>query len=160
MAELSADTGPREGSNLRRTNRSLAYRSKNAVSLDGAKAGDSCFAATVWICSQTTKGRFGYIAGVFPYRVEELAEEGTLRIEVPNDFRAVILGHLMAHEIGHLLLGSESHSSKGIMRARWQREDLEAAVQGKLGFTPEQREKMREKIQDRGHAELSAAMDQ
>ena len=32
----------------------------------------------------------------------------------------VILGHAMAHEIGHVLLSSSGHSSAGLMQARWE----------------------------------------
>ena len=38
---------------------------------------------------------------------------------------AVILGHVMAHEIGHALLGPNPHSPTGIMRARLPIADLE-----------------------------------
>ena len=31
-----------------------------------------------------------------------------------------VLGHVMAHEIGHLLLGLQSHSALGIMQPHWQ----------------------------------------
>ena len=31
----------------------------------------------------------------------------------------VLLGRAMAHEIGHLLLGANSHSLNGIMRGHW-----------------------------------------
>jgi hypothetical protein len=48
--------------------------------------------------------------------------------------RATLLGDVLAHEIAHLLLGSNSHSRTGIMRARWQRGDLIAAGQGALHF--------------------------
>ncbi len=40
---------------------------------------------------------------------------------------ADILGNVMAHELGHLLLGSNSHTATGIMRARWQGEELRRA---------------------------------
>jgi hypothetical protein len=33
--------------------------------------------------------------------------------------RATILGRVVAHEIGHLLLGSNSHGPHGLMRASW-----------------------------------------
>jgi len=49
-----------------------------------------------------------------------------------------ILAAAMAHEIGHLLLGLNSHSSTGIMRAKWTRDELELARLGGLLFTPEQ----------------------
>ena len=102
---------------------------------------------------------FGWMAGVFSYRVEELAKETTLRVDVSTAFLSVVLGHLMAHEIGHLLLGSGGHSSNGIMRSRWRREDLEAAAQGRLGFTARQGEQMREQVRNRFRAEQSATVD-
>ena len=52
--------------------------------------------------------------------------------------RGRFLGHFMAHELGHLLLPQYSHSATGLMRARWNREDLERAQHGLLRFTPEQ----------------------
>jgi hypothetical protein len=50
----------------------------------------------------------------------------------------VILGCVIAHEIGHLLLGSNSHSSSGIMRSRWEPKQIRQALTGTLLFTPEQ----------------------
>jgi hypothetical protein len=61
-------------------------------------------------------------------------------------FRARFLGHVMAHEMGHLLLPQYSHSARGLMRAQWSREDLELAQYGRLGFTPEQTRLIRLKI--------------
>jgi hypothetical protein len=60
----------------------------------------------------------------------------------------ILLGHVMAHEIGHLLLGTNSHSSLGIMRAHWGRQDLEKANQNGLVFTPEEGKAMREKLSE------------
>jgi len=51
---------------------------------------------------------------------------------------ADILGSVMAHELGHLLLGSNSHAGTGIMKARWQGEELGLLSRGNLRFTSEQ----------------------
>jgi hypothetical protein len=59
---------------------------------------------------------------------------------------ADILGNVMAHELGHLLLGSNSHASMGIMRAHWQGEDLRRLSRGNLLFTNEQADQMRGKV--------------
>ena len=48
---------------------------------------------------------------------------------------ASLLGHVAAHEIGHLLLGANSHSSAGIMHARWTAEELARARVGGLIFS-------------------------
>jgi hypothetical protein len=65
------------------------------------------------------------IATVVYPRVEQLAK---------NDSRQLsqLLGHIMAHELGHLLLGHEIHSAAGVMRATL---DIERALQGRLTFT-------------------------
>ena len=39
----------------------------------------------------------------------------------------MILGHAVAHEIGHLLLRTMTHSTTGLMCALWDREDLKRA---------------------------------
>ena len=53
------------------------------------------------------RGDFGGYVCVFYGRVESLAgrQSGT----------QVLLGHVIAHELGHLLLGMEAHSRAGIM---------------------------------------------
>jgi hypothetical protein len=56
---------------------------------------------------------------------------------------APILGHVMAHEIGHLLLGSHSHSRSGIMQGRWHQDQLSEIFEGRLLFTAEQAEQIR-----------------
>jgi len=57
-----------------------------------------------------------------------------------------ILGNVMAHELGHLMLGSNSHSAAGIMRAHWQGEELHRLSRGNLWFSSEQANQMRGKI--------------
>ena len=59
---------------------------------------------------------------------------------------ARVLGHVMAHEVGHLLLGSDSHSPVGIMCPHWHSEQLRRVGMGALFFTPEQSRAMRARI--------------
>jgi len=59
---------------------------------------------------------------------------------------APVLGHVMAHEIAHLLLGTNSHAAEGIMRAQWQRDDLWSASKGELLFTHRQSQVMRQRL--------------
>jgi hypothetical protein len=58
----------------------------------------------------------------------------------------VVLAHTMAHEIGHLLLGSNSHASQGIMRPTWDERDIHLAKTGVLGFTDAQAERMQAQV--------------
>src|SRR5439155_9221543 len=39
-----------------------------------------------------------------------------------------LLGRAMAHELGHLLLGTAAHSPRGLMRAYWRVQDLQRDV--------------------------------
>jgi hypothetical protein len=59
---------------------------------------------------------------------------------------ADILGGVVAHELGHLLLGSNSHGHTGIMRAHWEHEQLRSLAMGNLLFTTEEAEHMRGKV--------------
>ena len=59
---------------------------------------------------------------------------------------ATILGHAMAHELGHLLLGTNSHAPTGLMRARWQTDDLARASKGRLVFSTLESQVMQNKL--------------
>jgi hypothetical protein len=54
-----------------------------------------------------------------------------------------ILGHAIAHELGHLLLNQQVHSEHGIMRGDWGFTDLQDASYGLLLFTPREAEVLR-----------------
>src|SRR5207245_3617242 len=54
-----------------------------------------------------------------------------------------LLGYFVAHELGHLLLGRDSHSATGLMTAVWGASELQQASQGKLLFTSDQGDRIR-----------------
>jgi hypothetical protein len=81
----------------------------------------------------------GFHASIFYPDVESLAE----REGVPRD---QLLGHGVAHEIGHLLLNSSAHSPFGLMRGKWDSKDLQRAARGDLLFTAEQARTMRTEV--------------
>ena len=56
---------------------------------------------------------------------------------------------IIAHEIGHLLLGPDSHSAAGIMTARWKSRDLVAICQGGLTFTRQESERIQAEVRKR-----------
>jgi hypothetical protein len=87
---------------------------------------------------------------VFSHRVEVLAQsqvravfEGSIRRPATM---AQVLGHAIAHEIGHLLLNLESHSATGIMRGDWDLSDLQGVGSGFLLFTSQQAEVIRTEV--------------
>ena len=70
---------------------------------------------------------------------------------IPGGFenaQGVILGNVIAHEIGHILLGPGSHSETGIMSFPWGRKQLLDASRGLLLFTPEQARNILSKLDD------------
>jgi hypothetical protein len=77
----------------------------------------------------------GCYADLFYERIVELQMKSHTRT-------AIILGHAMAHELGHLLLGTNSHSRDGLMRAQWNRGDLAEAARGNLLFSAEESSRM------------------
>ena len=95
-------------------------------------------------------GGFGKISYLFYDRIEEECErKGSL----PEH---VILGHIMAHEMGHLFLGHGSHSGKGIMRFPWHKADLERASRGGLLFTRAQGKRIRAQVLKRMRADTGS----
>jgi hypothetical protein len=83
----------------------------------------------------------GYFAYVFYDRIQELAQRRRLG--------HALLADVMAHEIGHLLLGSTSHSPSGIMCGHWNYEQLRNVSEGALAFVPAQSRIMRDRLRVR-----------
>jgi hypothetical protein len=59
---------------------------------------------------------------------------------------AQVLAHTIAHEIGHVLLGTSAHSPAGIMRASWQDNEYKLLVTGQLRFTEAQTDLIRTEL--------------
>jgi len=59
---------------------------------------------------------------------------------------ATLLGHVTAHELGHLLLGANSHALSGLMRANWTRDELITASMGGLLFSNSQSARMKARL--------------
>jgi len=90
------------------------------------------------------------VASVYVNYAVERAKRDNAEFEIP-----MVLGSVIAHEIGHLLLGLNSHSGSGIMQKRWQPNQLRQAVTGNLLFTEDQGRLMLTEIQKRANV-LSA----
>jgi hypothetical protein len=86
-------------------------------------------------------GRSGYgsYADVFFDRAQQLCRDE--KVDVPE-----VLGHIISHEIGHLLLGTDSHSGFGIMRAIWEKKELAQADRGHLLFSATQSKAMQTRL--------------
>jgi hypothetical protein len=71
---------------------------------------------------------------IFYDRVEHTVDA----LIVPN-----LLGHVLAHEIAHVLEGVSRHSADGVMKAHWDRHDYEQMYPHLLSFAPEDVELIR-----------------
>jgi hypothetical protein len=62
---------------------------------------------------------------------------------------AQLLGHALAHEIGHLLLGPNSHAASGVMRTSWQEQEMQTISRSFLFFTDQQSRLMQNEVSAR-----------
>jgi hypothetical protein len=77
--------------------------------------------------------RHGVHATVYYDMVERLFVGGRAMPNIGN-----LLGAAMAHEIGHVLLGSNEHSIQGIMKATWGPAEFQLLACKRLQFTPQE----------------------
>jgi len=61
----------------------------------------------------------------------------------------VLLEGVLGHEIGHLLLGTNSHGSVGLMQAQPRAIDWERAAHGALGFTSDETLRLQRSLERR-----------
>jgi hypothetical protein len=82
-----------------------------------------------------------HVAAIFYDRINARVDGNPSRLPL-------ILGHVMTHETGHLLLG-KAHSLSVIMREGWSTETLSRIEQGAAVFTSEESSQMRSTLQAR-----------
>ena len=92
----------------------------------------------------------GYFATISVQFAQKLESKGMARL--PE-----LLGHVMAHEIGHQLLPREEHSVSGIMRAQWGSNEWKLMRQGHLNFAPQQSRFMRAELRRRSPSTVQEA---
>jgi hypothetical protein len=117
------------------------------------------------IVSKSTKNKFqdtvfGFavrpvLATVYYDYPVRLARSDDAEFELP-----LILGSVIAHEIGHLLLGPDSHSDSGIMQPRWKRKQVREALTGALLFTPVQAESIQAATRMRMNSQIASLQSQ
>lgn len=73
------------------------------------------------------------LASVYYESALHLAVREGAEFELP-----IILGCVIAHELGHLLLGPNSHSASGIMQGEWRPKQFHLALTGRLLFASQQ----------------------
>lgn len=98
----------------------------------------------------TTIGE-GSLATVYLNRVHWLTAQAGADTET-------VLGFAVAHEIGHLLLGTNAHAASGLMRAVWSRGELQHAQLSDWLFSPVEGASMRHALQLR-QLQMAANLD-
>jgi hypothetical protein len=93
----------------------------------------------------------GYYAYAFLDHIETLEGEAGFPV----------IGYVLTHEVGHLLLGSNSHAVSGIMSPHWNGPELRRISQGTLLFLPDESRMLRErsrfrKVKGKGNASIVA----
>jgi hypothetical protein len=78
---------------------------------------------------------YGRYSDIFYATADQLSRSA--HVSLPD-----VLGHVIAHELGHLLLGTNAHSATGIMRPHWSTPELQSLAMGRLLFTPQQSQTM------------------
>jgi hypothetical protein len=104
----------------------------HAMSVQVRDRGDVLGIATL---DENGVGFYGY---AFYDRIQRMADERRLA--------PTLLGHVLVHEIGHLLLRSNSHSISGIMSGRWAGEASRRISEGAMLFTPLESKVMRDRL--------------
>lgn len=79
----------------------------------------------------------GYLADAYYRSIESMAEATSSRADIPE-----LLGYVMTHELGHLLLGP-GHSPGGVMRAVWRQREMQCIRSGGLKFDAKQIQRIR-----------------
>jgi hypothetical protein len=81
----------------------------------------------------------GFEAWIFCDLVKDAAIHGQLT-------QSVLLGTVIAHELGHLLLSTNSHSAFGPMRANWSSKELWAVEHRAMYFSSSESERIRQAV--------------
>jgi hypothetical protein len=96
-----------------------------------------------------TRLRAGSLATIYVNLVATLA--GRCGVDVQT-----LLARAVAHEIGHLLLGTSAHASSGLMRAAWSRGSLRRGRIEDWTFTVRDAHSMREAVRTRNARRTAA----
>ena len=95
-----------------------------------------------------TATRSGTLATIYIDRVAWLSEAAGVD-------RDVVLGRALAHEVGHLLLGTSTHAQAGLMRAVWSCEALQRNVRRDWLFAPADARALRQAVRLRALPQLA-----
>jgi hypothetical protein len=86
----------------------------------------------------------GALAYAMPYETRRIVLLlDRVRGAVPKESAAQLLGHVLAHEIVHVLQRADWHSGEGLMKARWAADDYAQMKRGGLKLAENDRNLIR-----------------
>jgi hypothetical protein len=88
---------------------------------------------------------FGFFAGILVQRITAFTRGDQHRYEL-------MLGHVIAHELGHLLLERSAHSRSGLMKDHWDGPQWNLMATGRLLFSSEETKLIQRKVKMRQQA--------
>lgn len=93
------------------------------------------------------RGGFGTLAAVFVDKARREAERALAS-------RSAVLGHAVAHEIAHLLIGKAEHGARGLMQPVWSRSQLLRATAEPMALDHDENRAIAEDLHNRSAAVL------
>lgn len=91
------------------------------------------------VALEDAEGGLGSSAWIFYDLVKDAAVRGQLTQEA-------LLGTVVAHELGHLLLSKNSHSAFGLMQANWSGKELAAVERHTMYFSSSESKRIRQAV--------------
>ena len=111
--------------------------------LAGANSLNHHYKSDVLGIASMDRNGVGYYVYIFYDRVRRISEERKLG--------EVLLADVLAHEIGHLLLGPASHSLTGIMSGQWVSEGFWNISKGSMKFASSQSRMLQNRLRSGGN---------
>ncbi len=94
------------------------------------------------VAAEDAEGGSAFDAWIFCDLVKDAAAQKQLT-------RSVLLGTVIAHELGHLLLSTNSHSAFGLMRANWSSKELSAVELRAMYFSSPESKRIQQAVMSR-----------
>ena len=94
------------------------------------------------VALEDADGGLGFDAWIFC----DLVKDGAAQRQLS---RSVLLGTVIAHELGHLLLSTNSHSAFGLMRANWSGKELSAVEHRAMYFSSSESKRIQQAMMSR-----------
>ncbi|MEP7362776.1 MAG: hypothetical protein ABI972_05935 [Acidobacteriota bacterium] len=108
----------------------------------GAESNYSVPANSLGVALTSPAPEFGFFVGVFANRVTEYGQ-------ITGCSYGLMMGHVIAHELGHLLMERSAHSRDGLMKETWDKPQRSLMPTGRLLFDRSEAREIQVKVSAR-----------